>query len=57
MNNNFAIYVAWALAIAFFIAGLGWFIGIGIGAALFMAYAIAVDCANGIIAAIQGRKK
>lgn len=55
--NNLAIYVAWVLAIGFFIGGLGWFVGLGIGAALFMGYAILVDCANGIIAAIQGRKK
>ena len=55
--NNAVIYVAWVAAIGFFVWGLGWPIGLGIGAALFMGYAILIDCANGLIKAIQGNRK
>lgn len=55
--NNPVIYIAWIAAMALLGYGLGWAIGLGIGAALFMGYAIAVDCSNGLIKAIIGNRK
>lgn len=55
--NNTVIYVAWIAAMALLSWGLGLPIGLGVGAALYMVYAILVDCTNGIIKTIAGKRK
>lgn len=52
--NNPIIYIGLLATTILLSLGFGVLIGTGIGAMLFMAYAIAVDCTNGLIKAIQG---